>query len=82
MSWKFPAGSPERHPAADRRSAANTTMTDMSAQLAGPARAAGYVVLTSMAAGLELIRNGWTEVRAEPADTADGAEEPEPVPTP
>ncbi|HEY3684453.1 MAG TPA: hypothetical protein VGL93_15575 [Streptosporangiaceae bacterium] len=48
----------------------------MGTQLTAPARAAGYVVLTSMAAGLELIRNGWTEIHADPAapDPADDAE--------
>jgi hypothetical protein len=83
MTWKFSAGSPRRHPAADRRSAANGTISVMSTQLTTPARAAGYVVLTSMAAGLELIRNGWTEVRADPAtaETTDPADEAEPAPT-
>lgn len=41
-------------------------MSDMSAS-----RTAGYVVLTSMAAVLDIVRHGWNETRAE--------EEPEPA---
>lgn len=33
-------------------------------------RTAGYVVLTSMAAGLEILRNGWSEIRTDPATEA------------
>lgn len=44
-------------------------MTDMSAS-----RTAGYVILTSMAAGVELLRRGWSETRTDPDEEPDAAE--------
>ena len=44
------------------------TMADMS----GTSRAAGFVVLTSVAAMLEILRHGWNEMRAD--DEQEAAE--------
>lgn len=84
VGGKFEGGSPVRHVVAAGRSLAHATIPAMHPPLNVPPRAAGYVVLTSMAAGLELIRNGWSETRADlagetPGDAADGADDPEPA---
>jgi len=39
----------------------------MMTAMSGTSRAAGYVVLTSVAAVLEIFRSGWTETRADEA---------------
>lgn len=45
-------------------------MSDMSST----SRAAGFVVLTSVAAVLEILRHGWNEMRAdEEQETAEAA---------
>ena len=74
-----------RHVVSAGRSLAHATIPTMRPPLKDvPPRAAGYVVLTSMAAGLELIRNGWSETRTDPAtgtagDPTADADEPEPA---
>ena len=81
MGGKFDGGSPVRHVVSAGRSLAHATIPTMRPPLKDlPPRAAGYVVLTSMAAGLELIRNGWSETRTDPAgDPVVDADEPEPA---
>lgn len=83
MDEDFDADSPARHTVAAGRSPAYATVPAMRPPLNVSPRAAGYIVLTSMAAGLEVIRNGWSETRTDPApdvtiDPADTADEPEP----
>lgn len=57
----FAARSPARYTVADLRFVAMETMPDM----IGTSRTAGYVVLTSVAALLEIVRYGWHETRTD-----------------
>ena len=66
----FAPRSPRGHIPADLRFGAPGTMSDMSSA----SRAAGYVVLTTMAAGLEILRHGWNETHTD--DPADDDLEP------